>query len=247
MAWIRRTCGAMALCLAILGAGGEAAGRPAGRYPWFEDDPPAWRPTPHDDCLAFGAPHLRGFVVGEHRFSPRWFARTLHGVIADHCRSKTYRDLYALDGGTVGISHFASGSLRTLHRHMDARRYFGWDAEDIPDRPYRLGWWRAGMRRFLASPEARAVQQRAWRAYITPVLRLALQRGWRTDRHLAIAAGIANSLGPLGFRRLASRAYWLPERTLFSYARLTAHKDRRRLRINREFPRGREGTAYSIR
>ncbi|MCS6911682.1 MAG: PEGA domain-containing protein [Myxococcales bacterium] len=212
---------------------------------WHELPPPPPPKPPRpgiwrkggNDCKEFGAPRITDFVINGHRFTPRWIARTLHGVIADHCRSKNYTDLLPLDGGTVGISHFAAGSLRTLYRHMDLRKYFGKHAEHIPARPYRFGWWRAGMWRFLHSPESRAVQQRAWKAYITPVLMEALKHGWSTDRELAIAAGVGNSLGPVGFVRLARRHRWNPEETLLAYARMTAHKERRRLRINREFPR----------
>ncbi len=48
---------------------------------------------------------------------------------------------------------------------------------------------------------------------------------------------MANSLGAIGFARLASWRRWNPEDTLHYYAKMTSHKERRRLRINREFPR----------
>src|SRR5204862_5316973 len=59
-----------------------------------------WHPG-GNDCREFGAPRLDAFVIEGHRFTPRWIARALHGVIADHCGSKRYFDLMALDGGTV--------------------------------------------------------------------------------------------------------------------------------------------------
>ena len=179
---------------------------------------------------------MSGFVVGGHRFGHEWLERTLHGVIANHCRSKHYQDILALDGGTVGISHFATGSLRILYEEIDLPRYFGSHARRIPGRPYRLSWWRAGMRSFLASDEAPKAQLRAWRRYITPSLAAALEHGWTTDRALAIAASIANSLGAAGFRRLAGHSDWQAERALKNYARMSAHKERRRLRLDREFP-----------
>jgi hypothetical protein len=179
------------------------------------------------------------FMIHGHAFTSRWIDRTLHGVIANRCQSKTYRDILSLDGGTVGISHFASGSLLTLYRQMDTRRYFGEHARHIPDRPYRLAWWREGMARFLRSREARPAQQRAWRAYIRPALRDALAHGWSSDRALAIAAGIANSLGAFGFHQLAAACGWDAERALLSYARRSPHKERRRQRLDREFPPGR--------
>lgn len=182
-------------------------------------------------------PGLRsGFTIDGYEFTLRWIDRTLHGVIANHCQSKTYRDILALDGGTVGISHFASGSLLTLYGQMDTGRYFGDNAHRIPDRPYEHAWWLHGMRRFLDSPEAKIAQQRAWRAYISPALSQALQHGWRTERALAIAASVANSLGAYGFSRLAMVCGWDAERTLRLYATLSAHKERRRQRLNAEFP-----------
>ncbi len=187
-------------------------------------------------CASASGMRIIGFTIDDHRFTPRWIARTLHGVIANHCHSKTYRDMIPLDGGTVGICHFASGSLRTLYRQMNAHAYFGEHAHQIPDRPYGLSWWRDGMRRFLYSPEAQDTQIRAWQAYITPSLRAALRHRWSTDRDLAIAAGVANSLGVGGFTGLATRARWNPERTLMLYSLLTSHKERRRLRLNYEFP-----------
>ncbi|MCS6913840.1 MAG: hypothetical protein RMK29_01655 [Myxococcales bacterium] len=179
---------------------------------------------------------MPGFSIAGHRFTPQWLDRTLHGVIANRCHSKTYRDLSSLDGGTVGIAHFASGSLRTLYQYFNTARYFGAHARNIPDRPYRFAWWREGMRRFLRSAESRSAQQRAWRAYITPALAAALRHGWQSDRELAIAASVANSLGAWGFQQLAQQNDWDAERTLRSYARLSEHKERRRQRLDREFP-----------
>ena len=179
---------------------------------------------------------MSGFAVSGHRFSREWLERTLHGVIANHCRSKHYQDILALDGGTVGISHFATGSLRILYEEIDLPQYFGTHARRIPGRPYRLSWWRAGMSRFLASSGARQAQLRAWRRYITPSLAAALEHGWTTDRALAIAASIANSLGAGGFRRLARRSHWQAELAMRNYAHMSQHKERRRMRLDREFP-----------
>lgn len=185
---------------------------------------------------ACGALDMNGFAVNGHRFSREWIDRTLHGVIANHCQSKHYQDILALDGGTVGISHFATGSLRTLYEEIDLPQYFGAHARRIPRRPYRLSWWRTGMSRFLASNEARPAQLRAWRRYITPSLAAALEHGWTTERALAIAASIGNSLGAGGFRRLARRSDWQAERALRNYARMSRHKERRRMRLDQEFP-----------
>lgn len=196
-------------------------------------------------CGCGHAPAGPSFALRGHVFTAAWIERTLHGVIANDCQSKTYLDVLPLDGGTVGISHFAAGSLRTLYAQMDQRRYFGERAGRVPDRPYDFAWWREGMARFLRSPDGRAAQQRAWRSYISPALQAALEHGWSTDRELAIAAGIANSLGAFGFQQLAQKHGWDPERSLLYYARLTPHKERRRLRLNRYFPPGRQTVAWA--
>lgn len=188
------------------------------------------------DCTDRIEAFQEGLTVEGRHLTSRFLARALHGVIANRCRSKRYRDLLPLDGGTVGIMHFASGSLRTLYQQMDLRRYFGDRAARIPDRPYVLAWWREGMRRFLDSDEARAAQQRAWRSFVTPALALALRMGWRSDRELAIAASVANSLGVGGFAQLAAHSGWRADRTLLAYSLRTAHKARRRQRLDREFP-----------
>lgn len=187
-------------------------------------------------CGNGGSGLRSGFNVQGHAFSLRWIERTLHGVIANRCQSKTYQDILPLDGGTVGISHFASGSLYTLYQQMDTSRYFGKHAHRVPAKPYHHGWWRQGMRRFVQTPEAKGAQQRAWRAYISPALAAALSHEWQSDRELAIAASVANSLGAYGFQRLAERNAWDAERTLISYASRSSHKERRRLRLNLEFP-----------
>jgi hypothetical protein len=49
---------------------------------------------------------------------------TLWTVIAREGRSKNYDDLLPLDGGTVGIAHFAVGGLGALYDQMDTRYYF---------------------------------------------------------------------------------------------------------------------------
>jgi len=57
-----------------------------------------------------------------------------------------------------------------------------------------------------------------------------------SERELAIAASIANSLGAGGFAVLAQQAGWTAERALLIYARMSAHKERRRQRLNSIFP-----------
>ena len=56
---------------------------------------------------------------------------TLLKVIARDGKSKRYEDLLPLDGGTVGIAHFAVGGLAPLYRHMDTKKYFNKSPEEM--------------------------------------------------------------------------------------------------------------------
>lgn len=178
----------------------------------------------------------------------------LWDVIARKGRSKTYRQLVPLDGGTVGIANFAVGGLTSLYSEMDTGRYFGrTKGEMIRNyssncRPkgrrgndtgwgcYSIPWWRRGMQRFLRSPDTIAVQERAWLRNIESTVRAAISRGWNTPRELAIAAGIGNSLGSRGFQQLATDTNWDAERAIQAYGDGSAHRNRRRDAINLYFP-----------
>lgn len=176
-------------------------------------------------------------------------------VLARNGKSKTYTQVLALDGGTVGIANFAVGGLAALYTFMDTEKYFGRSRADMIEnystscRPgnrrgndagwgcYSRRWWRAGMVRFVRSPESKDVQNRAWLALMKPTIERALEHGWTDSRSLAIAAGVANSLGAGGFNALASQHGWQPERVLSAYAAGDAHRKRRRDAINVAFPR----------
>jgi hypothetical protein len=183
-------------------------------------------------------------------------ATVLNKVIAREGKSKRYTDLLPLDGGTVGIANFARGGLAGLYREMDTQKYFGRSADEMISsysakcRPpgkagndtgwgcYSKTWWRNGMARFLANPESVEIQNHAWLAMMRPVIEVALTHGWTDRRSLAIALGIANSLGSHGFTSLAAEHNWHPEQVLSAYVDNDAHRARRRDALNATFPPG---------
>jgi hypothetical protein len=176
-------------------------------------------------------------------------------VLARNGKSKTYTQVFALDGGTVGIANFAVGGLVSLYRLMDTEEYFGRSKEDMINnysskcRPgkhkgndtgwgcYSQKWWREGMIRFVHSPESRNTQNQAWLAQMKPTIEVALEHGWADSRSLAIATGVANSVGGTGFKRLAVRYGWRPEQVLSGYVGNNAHRKRREDAIDIAFPR----------
>jgi len=175
-------------------------------------------------------------------------------VIARGGQSKTYTDLIPLDGGTVGIAHFATGGLASLYREMDTEKYFekseavmisdfsakcrpeGKSGNDTGWGCFSKAWWHDGMARFLASPESVDAQNRAWLALMKPSIDAALAQGWTDRRSLAIAMGITNSLGSSGFKKLAANNGWKPEQVLSAYVGTNEHRKRRRDALNAAFP-----------
>ncbi|MBB4219230.1 hypothetical protein FHT79_006461 [Rhizobium sp. BK212] len=176
-------------------------------------------------------------------------------VLARNGKSKTYTQVLPLDGGTVGIANFARGGLAGLYRLMDTQEYFGRSEDDMVDnyssncRPgtrrgndtgwgcYSQKWWREGMIRFVNSPGSHDLQKRAWINEMKPTVELSLEHGWRSNRDLAIATGIANSLGSHTFRKIAAGHGWRPEKVLSAYVGNNEHRKRRRDAINAAFPR----------
>src|SRR5215207_4947418 len=176
-------------------------------------------------------------------------------VLARNSKSKTYTQVFALDGGTVGIANFAVGGLASLYRLMDTEKYFGRSRDGMIKnysskcRPgnhrgndtgwgcYSKKWWHDGMIRFVKRPESKDVQNRAWLALMKPTIELALKHGWTDSRSLAIATGVANSMGKGGFETLATKHSWKPEQVLSAYAGNNAHRKRRRDAINAAFSR----------
>lgn len=175
-------------------------------------------------------------------------------VIAREGRSKNYTDLIPLDGGTVGIAHFAVGGLGTLYANMDTDKFFSKSQEIMRShftadcRPpgkqgndtgwgcYSKPWWKQGMRNFLNSDSSQDVQHKAWAQMMEPVINNALSHSWQSERQLAIALSIANSLGATGFSRLAKQQGWDAEKTLAAYAQRSAHTQRRKDALDEHFP-----------
>jgi hypothetical protein len=177
----------------------------------------------------------------------------LYKVISREGKSKDYSDLIALDGGTVGIAHFAVGGLAELYQHMDTMKYFGKTREDMianyssKCRPsgktgndtgwgcYSKGWWLEGFKKFLASPDSKKIQDKAWSLKMESVIKNALSKGWNSPRQIAIALGVANSRGGGGFSKLASANNWDAEKTINAYVK-DDHTKRRKEAIDKFFP-----------
>ncbi|WP_447759608.1 hypothetical protein [Pseudomonas moraviensis] len=175
-------------------------------------------------------------------------------VIAREGKSKNYTDFISLDGGTVGIAHFATSGLGALYKNMNTSKYFSKSQEDMLKyftadcRPegkhgndtgwgcYSKQWWNQGMRDFLNSNESRQVQDRAWAQMMQPVITRALSHDWQSERELAIALSIANSLGSSGFSRLADQNAWDAEKVLADYAKRSDHTRRRKEALDEHFP-----------
>jgi len=181
-------------------------------------------------------------------------ATVLQRVIARDGKSKTYTDLLPLDGGTVGIAHFAVGGLSSLYREMDTQRFFAKPADEMIAKyssgcrpPGKSGndagwgcfsqaWWHQGMAAFLSSEDSKTVQNKAWARMMKPTIEAALAHGWTTPRQLGIALSIANSLGSGGFQKLAGSLKWEAEPTLEAYAGRSPHTARRRDALNSVYP-----------
>ena len=70
-----------------------------------------------------------------------------------------------------------------------------------------------------------------------PVIETAIEHGWTNERQIAIALGIANSLGRNGFVSLAEKHHWDPEATLKAYVGTNEHRRRREQAIDEYFPK----------
>lgn len=178
----------------------------------------------------------------------------LYNVIAGGGKSKKYSDVLPLDGGTVGIAHFAVGGLSELYNEMDTEKYFGKSKSEMISeysnscRPtgksgndtgwgcYSKTWWREGMTRFVNSSESKKVQTDAWIKKMQKVVDNAISNGWTTPRQIAIATGIANSVGAGGFNSLAKNNNWDAEKSLIAYAGINEHRLRRVELINQYYP-----------
>ena len=180
-------------------------------------------------------------------------ATILRDVIAEN-NAKNYDDVLPLDGGTVGIAHFAVGGLAELYNEMDTQKYFGKSREEMINkysnscRPsgksgndtgwgcYSKDWWREGMTKFVKSSESKRVQDKTWFKKMEKVVNNAISKGWTKPRQIAIATGVANSLGAGGFNSLASANGWDAEKVLVKYTGTIQHRKSRAAAINKHFP-----------
>lgn len=171
-----------------------------------------------------------------------WAETTLYYVISKKEKSKKYTDVIPLDGGSIGIAHFASSGIYSLYDAMGdtiAQKYFGRSVSQLKSFSrqkndckgstpmsendngtgcYSVSWWKSGMKKFTAGPESKRVQTAAWMSSKAgPASEKAKSMGWVTGRQFAIAAGISNSLGVGGFTKLATSQGWDAEKTLIGY------------------------------
>ena len=181
----------------------------------------------------------------------------LYKVISREGKSKNYTDLIPLDGGTVGIAHYAVGGLGELYEQMgdaNTRKYFGKTKEDMIKnystkcRPsgksgndtgwgcYSQGWWRDGFEKFLATPQSKPIQDKAWSLKMKGAIEKVLSKGWNTPRQIAIALGISNSRGTSGFTTMATANNWDAEKTIQDYVK-DDHTQRRKDAIDKFYPK----------
>jgi uncharacterized protein (UPF0254 family) len=93
------------------------------------------------------------------------------------------------------------------------------------------------MKAFLASEESQRVQNEAWTEMMQPVIEQALSNGWKDTRSIAIALGVANSIGRGGFASLAKIHHWKAEEVLAAYVGTNEHRRRRQQALNENFPK----------
>ncbi len=190
-----------------------------------------------------------------------WKKKTLIGVIARGGKSKNFDHLLPLDGGTVGIAHYAARGLNHLYNEMGdelTKKYFGKTVEELkridcrgttPSGKndngtgcYSKDWWKKGMLEFLKDPNTKKIQQDAWnKNYGDKAKEYAdgkSGKGWNSERSWAIAAGIKNSTGMSGLRKHGANKD--PEEALVSYAGSNKHRIRRARAINTVFPLGKD-------
>tara|TARA_R100000900_G_scaffold141983_1_gene123422 strand:+ start:718 stop:1431 length:714 start_codon:yes stop_codon:yes gene_type:complete len=157
---------------------------------------------------------------------------------------KDFTDITSLDGGTVGICHFAASGLCNLYKAMDTQKYFGRSASEMCNNwarkdsgAYDQSWWRDGMKKFLNNPNNNNLQIEVCKGSRVKAINDAKPKGWETDREWAIAAGFSNSYGNAGFRKYANIHNWDAESLLSWYGTQSSHKGRREFMVNKWFPK----------
>jgi len=199
------------------------------------------------------------FIIRRSKRWDRFWRKAIYGVLAHEGgksdiggSGKDYTDLISLDGGTVGICHFASGGLCSLYEAMDTQKYFGRSQKDMCDNwasktsgAYQESWWREGFKKFLDNPRNNKVQIDVCRKSRQGAVNEAIKNGWKTNRELAIAVGVSNSYGNSGFSSKAKSRDWNAEKILSDYVNrfggsFSSHYDRRRKMIDKWFPKKRK-------
>jgi hypothetical protein len=179
---------------------------------------------PDDDCIRGEAPLISG---------------------------KRWDDVFPLDGGTVGIGHFASDGLPKLYDVMtdDDVRETGMTVAELKSIDCKskhcynnIPGWKESMKRFTSNRANQGKQLKAW-LNVTALpsedeIKGFGKRGkrWQNDRGRAIAYGIANSMGAPAMGRLAKRNKLDPEKSLADYRSRSGHNDNRAEKIDKFFP-----------
>jgi len=164
---------------------------------------------------------------------------------------KRWDDVFPLDGGTVGIGHFASDGLPKLYDVMtdDDVRETGMTVAELKSIDCKskhcynnIPGWKESMKRFASNRANQGKQLKAW-LNVTALpaedeIRGFGEKGkrWQTDRGRAIAYGIANSMGGPAMGRLAKRNKLDPEKSLKDYRSRSNHNNNRAEKIDKYFP-----------
>jgi len=175
---------------------------------------------------------------------------------------KRYDEVCPVDGrGIIGIAHWTQGSLNPLVDEIvkqlgepQIQTWFGKSSEELKrfnkKCTSRKGgnpcydnspWWKQGWESFVNHPKTIQIQQVTWkRKYAVPSVQALEEFGWpKTNRNLAILAGIRNSAGRGGVDRHSKNGKRGPDATLASYVNDSdsyRHRKKRADAINRVFP-----------
>ena len=163
------------------------------------------------------------------------------------CSGKRYTDVLHLDSGTIGIAHFASSGLCRIYENIDTQKYFGKSASYMCDNyasktsgASDQQFWVDGMTNFVNSKESVKIQNKVFSEARASAVSAAIENGWNTDRQMAIAVGVSNSFGNSGFRTRAANRDWNSEELLDWYGAQSSHKNKRKIQIDKWFPKGKE-------
>ena len=163
------------------------------------------------------------------------------------CSGKRYTDVLHLDSGTIGIAHFASSGLCRIYESIDTEKYFGKSSSYMCSNyasktsgASDQQFWVDGMEAFVNSPDSEKIQNKAFSEARQSAVDSAIENGWTNSRQMAIAVGVSNSFGNSGFRTRASSRNWDAEVLLDWYGSQSSHKMKRKVQIDKFFPKGSE-------